>query len=68
MQVTPSTPVDTVRTFVSRYGPKANVALLLSVLNIKGAPNDALTQLRNHFVHNRTALNAIGTSRFCQGM
>ncbi|SPQ95098.1 unnamed protein product (mitochondrion) [Plasmodiophora brassicae] len=59
MQVTPSTPVDTVRTFVSRYGPKANVALLLSVLNIKGAPNDALTQLRNHFVHNRTALNAI---------
>jgi histidyl-tRNA synthetase len=52
--------VDLFRQFLSRYSSSVNVTLLISIVSHRGSPIDGIVHLRNHFVHNREALAALG--------
>lgn len=51
---------DLVRQFLSRYASSVNASLLISIVSHRGMPADSIVHLRNHFIHNRSALNALG--------
>lgn len=52
--------IEIVRQFLSRYSNRLNMALFMSIVSHRGNPNDGILHLKNHFIHHRDVLAALG--------